>query len=79
MRDQREDGKGLAAVREAIMWEVGFAPAACRATPVHGLILLSVPESSGAVRVALGVSNWRWADLLTARGAPPIGETLSMR
>jgi hypothetical protein len=79
VRDQREDGKGLAAVREAIMWEVGFAPAMCRALPVHGMILLSVPESSGAVRVALGVANWRWSDLLNARGAPPIGETLSMR
>src|SRR5207248_9042499 len=30
VRSNGEDGKGLAAVREAIMWEVAFAPAACR-------------------------------------------------
>jgi hypothetical protein len=56
-----EDGKGLAAVREAILWEVGFAPAACRAQPVHGLVLLSM---NGATRLAVGAGDWRWSDLL---------------
>ena len=56
-----EDGKGLAAVREAIMWEIGFAPAACKSQPVHGLILLSL---NGSARLAMGQGEWRWADLL---------------
>lgn len=60
-----EDGKGLSAVREAILWEVGFAPKACRAESVRGLILLSV--ASGAPRLALGSGSWRWGDLLRMR------------
>lgn len=63
-----QDGAGLAAVREAILWEVGFAPAACRTEPVHGLILLTLNDRPGAPRLALGSGNWRWSDLLRARG-----------
>jgi hypothetical protein len=59
-----EDGKGLAAVREAIMWEVAFAPAACRAEPVHGLVLLSLNDAPGTARLVVGVGGWRWSDLL---------------
>lgn len=62
IQNRSEDGKGLAAVREAIMWEVAFAPAPCRARPMRGLVLLAV--SDGAPRLALGGSSWRWADLL---------------
>jgi hypothetical protein len=62
-----EEGKGLAAVREAIMWTVGFAPPACRAEPVRGFILLSL---SPGTRVALGTGRWRWSDLLASRAAP---------
>jgi len=62
-----EDGKGLSAVREAIMWEVAFAPAACRAEPVHGLVLISLNEGSGSTRLALGTNEWRWSDLLGLR------------
>jgi hypothetical protein len=65
VRSNREDGKGLAAVREAIMWEVAFAPPACRAEPVRGLVLLSVNAAPGSVRLAIGSSEWRWSDLLT--------------
>jgi hypothetical protein len=61
-----EDGKGLAAVREAIMWEVGFAPAACRAEHVHGLVVLSLGDGAGA-RLAMGVGDWRWGDLVASR------------
>ena len=61
-----EDGKGLAAVREAIMWEVAFAPPACRAEPVRGLVLISLNTGPGAARLALGSSAWRWSDLLGA-------------
>lgn len=63
-----EDGKGLAAVREAIMWEVAFAPAACRAEPVHGLVLISLDNGPGATRLAMGSGEWRWSDLLGAQG-----------
>jgi hypothetical protein len=62
-----EDGKGLAAVREAILWEVGFAPPACRAQSMHGVILLSMNASSGPVRLAVGSHAWRWSDLLARR------------
>jgi hypothetical protein len=58
-----EDGKGLAAVREAITWEVAFAPAACKAEPVRGLILLSMNQP-GSAKLALGQGAWRWSDLL---------------
>ncbi|HEY7852120.1 MAG TPA: hypothetical protein VIB82_04040 [Caulobacteraceae bacterium] len=62
-----EDGKGLAAVREAIMWEVAFAPKPCRSEAVHGLILLSLNSGPGATRLALGQGEWRWSDLLASR------------
>jgi hypothetical protein len=62
-----EDGKGLAAVREAIMWEIGFAPPACRSELVRGYILLSLSEGAGSTRLALGSPVWRWSDLLTPR------------
>jgi hypothetical protein len=62
VRNGDQDGKGLSAVREAIIWEVGFAPEACRQQTMHGTILLSL--SDGATRFALGGGNWRWSDLL---------------
>jgi hypothetical protein len=65
VRSSGEDGKGLAALREAIMWEVAFAPAACRTQPVHGLVVLSLNGLAGPTRLALGSGNWRWSDLLT--------------
>jgi hypothetical protein len=65
VRTGGEDGKGLSAVREAIMWEVGFAPEACRNTPVHGLVLLSLAD--GSTRFAVGSGAWRWSDLLGVR------------
>jgi hypothetical protein len=66
IRTGGQDGKGLSAVREAILWEVGFAPAACRNKPVHGMVLLSLTD--GRTRFALGASDWRWSDLLGVRG-----------
>jgi hypothetical protein len=62
-----EDGKGLAAVREAITWEIAFAPESCRTRPVHGLILLSMNSGAGATRLAVGTGEWRWSDLLNPR------------
>ena len=67
VRGHGEDGKGLAAVREAILWEVGFAPEACRHQSVHGLIVLSVNGAGGATRLALGAGDWRWSDVLRMR------------
>jgi hypothetical protein len=59
-----EDGKGLAAVREAISWVIAFAPETCKSRPVHGLILLSMNTEPGAARLAVGANQeWRWSDL----------------
>lgn len=66
VRNGIQDGKGLSAVREAIMWEVGFAPAQCRNMPMHGLVLLSL---DGGTRFAVGAGEWRWGDLLGVHGA----------
>src|SRR6185312_845159 len=65
VRTGDQDGKGLAAVREAIMWEVAFAPQSCRNTRMHGLVLLSLAD--GATRFAVGGGEWRWSDLLGVR------------
>jgi hypothetical protein len=65
VRSGGQDGKGLSAVREAVMWEVAFAPEACRNRQVHGLVLLSLAD--GATRFAIGSGDWRWSDLLGVR------------
>lgn len=70
VRAPSEDGKGLAAVREAISWEVAFAPPACLEEPVHGLVVLKLRDAGGP-RLALGAGEWRWADLKFARGVRP--------
>jgi hypothetical protein len=67
IRNGSEDGKGLASVRQAIAVEVAFAPEACRAEPVHGLVLISLNDGPGSSRLALGSGDWRWSDLLFAR------------
>jgi hypothetical protein len=63
-----EDGKGLAGLRQAISMEVAFAPESCRAEPVRGVVLLSLSDSPGGARIALGAGTWRWSDLLFAQG-----------
>jgi hypothetical protein len=67
VRHEGQEGAGLATVREALMWEVAFAPPACRTEPVHGLVLLSLNDGPGAARVALGSGEWRWSDLMFSR------------
>jgi hypothetical protein len=64
VRSHGQDGAGLAAVREAILWEIAFAPEACRAQPVHGLVLLSLNDGPGAGRLVMGEGDWRWSDML---------------
>ena len=68
VRHPGQEGAGLAAVREAIQWEVGFAPEACRKQPVRGLIVLSLNDGPGAARLAVGGGDWRWTDMLFAAG-----------
>jgi len=67
IRSRGQEGAGLAAVREAILWEVAFAPAACRSEPVQGLVLFSMADGAGAGRLVLGTDAWRWSDLLHPR------------
>ena len=67
VQSRGEDGKGLAAVREAIAWEVAFAPKACQAQLLHGLVLVALPGPRGSTRLAIGRANWRWSDLLNLR------------
>jgi hypothetical protein len=63
-----QEGKGLSAVREAVSWEVGFAPEACRNQPMHGLVLVSLAD--GTTRFAIGgAGDWRWSQLLGVRRA----------
>jgi len=64
VQSQGEAGKGLSAVREAIVWEIAFAPAACRAEPIRGLVMMSLNSSA---RLAVGTGQWRWSDLLRSR------------
>jgi hypothetical protein len=68
VRSGAQDGKGLSAVRQAIMWEVAFSPAACRNAPMHGTVLLSLAD--GGTRFAVGAGAWRWSDLLGVQQIP---------
>ena len=63
LRSRGQDGKGLASVRQAVAVEVAFAPAACLAPPVRGLVVISLTDRPGGPRVALGRDRWRWSDL----------------
>jgi hypothetical protein len=65
VRSGGQDGKGLAAVRQAVTWEVAFAPQACREARMHGLVVLSLADQR--TRFAIGAGDWRWADLLGLR------------
>jgi hypothetical protein len=67
VRSGGQEGKGLSAVREAIIWELAFAPEACRNKRVHGLVLLSLAD--GNTRFAIGAGDWRWSDLLELSSA----------
>jgi len=61
-------GRGLTAVRQAIAFEIAFAPEACRSTPMHGMVVFSLNGAQGPVRLAVGSGDWRWTDLLAPRG-----------
>lgn len=65
VRHPGQEGNGLAAVRESIMWEVAFAPEACRTQRVRGLVQLSLNDGPGSARVVMGSGDWRWSDLVS--------------
>lgn len=67
VRSPDQEGKGLAGVRQAITMEVAFAPEACRAEPMSGLVVISMNDGPGAARLVLGRAAWRWPELLSAR------------
>lgn len=69
VRHRGQEGAGLAAVREAITWEVAWAPEACRRQRMSGPVVLSMADTPGAARIVVGGGQWRWSDLLFARGA----------
>jgi hypothetical protein len=71
IRNPGQDGKGLAGIRQAIAMEIAFAPEPCRADPVHGLVVISLDDGPGSVRLALGSRQWRWSDLVFAQSARP--------
>lgn len=64
VRSGNQDGKGLSGIRQAILWELGFAPEACRNKSVEGVVLLSLNDGT---RFAIGSDAWRWSDLLGLR------------
>jgi hypothetical protein len=68
VRHPSQEGAGLAAVREAILWEVGFAPEACKHETVRGLVVISMNDGAGAARLVVGQGQWRWSDLLFTPG-----------
>ena len=71
VRSSGEDGEGLAGVREAMMMEIAFAPAACRAETMQGVVLISLSDAPGSLRLALGTGSWRWSELLARRRGTP--------
>lgn len=64
VRHPGQDGNGLATVREVIMWEVAFAPPACRTEAMRGLALITLNDAPGSARIVVGSGQWRWSDLL---------------
>jgi hypothetical protein len=76
VRHPGQEGGGLAAIREAIMWEVAFAPEACRTERVHGLVLISLNDGPASRRIVVGSGEWRWSDLLFSRSGPLGGASL---
>ena len=67
IQSRGEEGKGLAAVRQAMIWEIGFAPEPCRNERMRGLVLFTMAGSAGAARLVVGSGQWRWSDMLNAR------------
>jgi hypothetical protein len=67
VRSRDEDGKGLAAVREAISLQIVSESPKCLAQPMRGQILIAFGQAADDASLAIGGTAWRWSDLL----APP--------
>ncbi len=67
VRSPDEEGAGLANVRETMMVKIAFAPEACRRQQMRGLVLISLNDTPGSARLALGDASWRWTDLTLGR------------
>ena len=63
VRSHSQEGRGLSAVRETIIWEIGFASEHCRNQPMKGLVMFSLNAS----RLVVGKDGWRWSDMLNLR------------
>ena len=61
VRAAAQDGRGLSGVRQALLWELAFAPEECRTKQMQGLVTLSLQDGT---RFAIGAERWRWSDLL---------------
>jgi hypothetical protein len=66
VRSGGQEGKGLAVIRQAIIWKVAFEPEACRNARMQGLIVMSLDSGT---RLAVGAGAWRWSDLLGLQSA----------
>lgn len=79
VRNEGEDGAGLSAVREAMIWEIGFAPEACRNQSMRGLVIFSFSQGATSGRLVVGADRWKWSDMLGAHagsaGAGPAEDT----
>lgn len=65
VRNEGEQGEGLAMVREAMIVKIAFAPKDCSAEPMHGWVVVSLNDGPGAARLTFGSGGvWRWSDLL---------------
>ena len=62
-----EEGRGLAGLRQAISVAIAFAPRACRAQSMRGLVLLTLADGGDAPRLALGQGQWRWSEFTGVR------------
>ena len=67
VRHPGQEGDGLAVIREVMMWEIGFAPEACKRERVSGLVLFTLNDGPGSARLVVGHGTWRWSDLLLLR------------
>jgi len=66
VRSAGQEGKGLAVIRQAIIWKVAFEPEACRNARMQGLVVMSLDSGT---RLAIGAGAWRWSDLLGLQSA----------
>jgi hypothetical protein len=67
---QDDQAQALGVIRGVIVEAIATASPDCRALPVLGPRLLSIPDPSGATLLVVGSGAWRWDDLLATPSAP---------